>query len=54
MVCFIIYFQFQYAALLLAHTDKEQFDKLIQFLTNVTDSSAVIKKCTNIVKDNDE
>ncbi|XP_023301754.2 putative uncharacterized protein DDB_G0290989 [Lucilia cuprina] len=41
----------KYAALLLAHTDAEQFNKYIQFLTSMVDSSAVLKKCTGMPKD---
>ncbi|XP_065357186.1 uncharacterized protein LOC135951457 [Calliphora vicina] len=44
----------KYATLLLAHTDKEQFNKCIQFLTNMNDSSAVMKKCTKISKENED
>ncbi|XP_037806180.1 myb-like protein V [Lucilia sericata] len=44
----------KYAALLLAHTDAEQFNKYVQFLTSMVDSSAVLKKCTGIAKDHGE
>ncbi|KAM7351108.1 uncharacterized protein ACRADG_004088 [Cochliomyia hominivorax] len=44
----------KYATILMAHTNSEQFDKLIQYLTSITDSKAVIKKCTKISKHNED
>ncbi|TMW45732.1 hypothetical protein DOY81_009182 [Sarcophaga bullata] len=38
----------KYATLCLAHTDKEQFQEFVNSLASITDSSAIIKKCTNI------